>query len=147
MTNTTSPDFSALVKLVQSSIYHARINGDTIVSTLHVNVPITGGASHALKLQRDVIAETEQSAKNEKYWSVEILTRELKYILDSATTYGEPVYQQDDDGRMINIGKLMVVLDRSRLVTPSIAIKENYTILDCVREKEESNEETDRITG
>lgn len=129
--------FTDLVKLLNRCVYHSHLKSRKLVSTLHVNMPILGRLNHLHKMERVVICDIGQAAENEMTGAIEVLARELKYLVEHGTRYGEPVYAVDDDtGEENCIGESVCLIDRSRLVLPVLTSDSmvRHAYLDCTKD-------------
>lgn len=127
-------DLRDIVELVERCAYHSQLTESKVISGIAVQVPIWGNRETIIKIEREVIAEEHQS--NEFAGATEVLSSELKYILESATEVSEPVYGKDDlTGLEQSIGRSVHLLDRSRMGWPVIEEKEGTPFLNCVKEE------------
>jgi len=131
-------NFTQLVHLLNQSIYHSHLKSEKLISTLYVNLPTWGGLSYMHRMQHEIFTPIGEPSENEMTGAVEVLARELKYILEHGTQFGEPIFATDDEtGEQNCIGKSMQLLDRSRLelpllVTSDSSIENRY--LDCIKD-------------
>lgn len=125
------PEYPTLNEMVQELIIHSVLRNGELNSIVFVNLPVRGG-DHILKLTRPVLCDLARDRSAEEAVAPEILAREVKYILDFATTASEPVYQEDEDGTKTCIGQSAIFIDRMRLAYPTIQEKDGVKYLDCV---------------
>lgn len=132
--------FTELVHLLNHSVHHSHLASGKLISTLYVNLPTLGGISHMHRMHREVIVPIGAPAENEMTGAIEVLSRELKYLLEHATQFGEPVFATDDEtGEQNCIGNLMYLLDRSRLEPPVLVSDQPSNIyLNCIKDNPSS---------
>ena len=124
------PEHQTLSEMVKNHVSHSVLKNGELNSIVFVNLPVRGG-EHVIKLTRSVICDMAWDRSAEEEVAPEILVRELKYILDSANTASEPVYQEDEDGTMTCIGQASIFIDRMRLAYPTVREKDGVKYLDC----------------
>lgn len=125
------PEYPTLSEMVKDLVIHSVLRNGELNSIVFVNLPVRGG-EHILKLTRPVICDLARDRQAEEEVSPEILSREIKYILDCGTTASEPVFQENEDGTYTCIGQSAIFLDRMRLAYPTIQEKDGVKYLDCV---------------
>lgn len=124
--------FQELLNLVDHAVSHSELKNGTLVSVVHVRIPIPGGMSHLFPLERRMVVEVNRV--NEESTASAILTRTLEYILEHAETVGEPVFQENEDGEVAQVGNTQIFIDRKRIRFPIVKEENNHLFLDCVTE-------------
>jgi hypothetical protein len=130
-------NYTDLVKLLERCVFHSHLKSGKLVSTLHVNMPIWGKRNHVHRMERTVVCDIGQSAENEMTGAIEVLARELKYLIEHGTEYDEPVYGRDDEtGEEQHIGRSVCLIDRSRLTLPILTTDSviGHPYLDCAKD-------------
>lgn len=127
--------FGELIQLVEKCTYHSRVIPGELVSTLHIKIPVLGFGTRLSKLERRICVETERDANNESLGAIEVLARELRYLIETSALHGEPVFGEDESGAQIQLGQNMIVVDRNRLSLPQIKEESaGFTYLNCAAE-------------
>lgn len=125
------PEYPTLNEMIRNLVIHSVLKNGELNSVVFVNLPVRGG-EHVIKLTRSVICDLARDRRAEEEVSPDILTREIKYILDSATTASEPVFQENEDGTFTCIGQSSIFVDRIRIAYPVVQEKDGVKYLDCV---------------
>ena len=128
--------FNELLRLVQSCIFHSQLKDGTVVSGVHVNLPVNGGMEHLVNVERRMICETARDARNEEEASVKILANQIAYILEHGMEFEKPVFQENENADQVQIGKAIILLDRARLSFASEVETKTEKYLDLVVKNE-----------
>jgi hypothetical protein len=126
-----SKRFQELLRLVERCIYHSELKGGYVVSGVHVNLPVNGRMEHMINLERRMVCETARDARMEEEASSKILAHQLAYLIEHEDTFENPVFQENEDSRPIQIGRAMILIDRSRIVFPQMIETKTNVYLDC----------------
>jgi hypothetical protein len=106
---------SSIQELVRNSIFHTELRDGTVVSYIHVLLPLIGGDTHSLTISRRIVAGPGRDAQTEQAGAADVLARELGFIVESAVSYAEPVFQGP-----VQVGQSVILIDRSRLKEPRL---------------------------
>ena len=123
--------FDELVRLIERSIYHSELKEGYVISGIHLNVPVNGNMTHMINLDRRLICESVRDARMEEDSSARILAHQLAYIIEHEDRLEKPVYQESEDGRQVEIGQAIILLDRKRLSFPIFVETTTEVYLDC----------------
>lgn len=128
----TLEKFAELAQMMERCVSHSQLKNGHLVSIVHVNMPALGGLHHMLQLERRVVAEV--NASNEETAASWLLARQLEYLLEFGNSVTQPIYQQSEDGDMIQVGKSEIYLDRTRLKFPTLQkyFEDGQLYADCV---------------
>lgn len=121
----------AIVDIIGESISHSHLSTGELISVIFVNIPAIHG-EYPLKVSRSVVCEAARDRSSEEVAAIEILAREVKYLLTHAETASEPIFQENEDGTKTCIGQAVIPMDRSRLASPVIQEKDGVKFIDCV---------------
>lgn len=123
--------FDDLVRLVERSIFHSELKNGYVISGVHVNLPVNGQMDHMVSLERRIIAETARDARMEEQASVTILAHQLAFIIEHESSFEKPMFQDNEDGHPVPIGKAVILLDRHRINFPEFTETKTEVYLDC----------------
>lgn len=123
--------FDELLKLVERGIFHSELKDGYVVSGVHINVPVNGGMTHLMNLERRMICELARDARMEEEASAKILTHQLAYIVEHEDHLEKPVFQENEGGEPIQIGRSIILIDRGRISFPKMVETETEVYLDC----------------
>ena len=121
----------SLLKMVTKTVSHSVLKSGELISMVFVNFPVPGG-EHIVKVSRSIYCDFSRDRTSEELAAPDILTREIRYALQHGSDVGEFVFQEDEDGSRICIGKAMIFLDRTRMAFPIIKESDGVKYLDCV---------------
>lgn len=128
-------EFWHLVKLVDRALSHTYVTAKrTLYSTAFVRIPVIGSDSRVIKLERKLFIDDVRAIHTEEEAAAKCLTKELKYLLDCASTFSEPVYAMDEDGELRAVGANEILLDRKRLTAPKLKGEPGGVVIECCNE-------------
>ncbi len=124
-----------LARLMEWCVFHSELKGGYIVSGVPVLLPVQGQMEHMICLERRIICETARDARMEEESAIRILSNTLSYLIDGASTFEKPVYQEGENGIPTPIGVSVIFIDRGRIAFPKLVVTETEIYLDCTGEK------------
>jgi len=128
-------DLEQVVKLVDKAVSHSYLNNKTFISTVFLKVPIVGwDAPHLLRIERRIYIDDARHLRNEEEGVAHVLAKEVKYIVDSADQYEQPVHMMDDDGSLRVVGMNVIRIDRRQIRYPKLLMdtsRGECVVLDC----------------
>ena len=122
--------FAELSRLVERSIFHSELKDGYVISGVHINLPVNGGMEHKVSLERRLIAQTARDARMEEDASVKILANQLAYIIEHEMQFEKPVFQENEEGYPIQIGRAVILIDRNRISFPKFTETKEEVYLD-----------------
>lgn len=131
--------FDELTRLVERSIFHSELKDGYVVSGIHVNLPVNGNMTHLMNVERRVIAQTARDARMEEEASIRILSHQLAWVIEHAMELEKPVFQENEDGEQLQIGRSIILLDRNRIEFPQFVETKTEVYLNCVKEQNAQN--------
>jgi hypothetical protein len=137
-----SKDFQELLLLVERCIYHTECKtgqGEEskigyVISGVHVNLPVNGNMDHLINLERRMVCESARDARMEEEASAKILAHQLAYLIEHEDTFENPVFQENEFGRPVQIGRAVIMLDRQRIKFPTMCETTTNVYLNCCKE-------------
>ncbi len=128
---------------IGKAVYHSYLRNPlesilTLNSITYFRLPIEGGdGAFMLGLNKDSFCPTEAFNRKLEVEAELFFASELRYIVEEATKYENPIFQEDiDTNDKYEVMRQFMRIDRSRICLPVVREKDGVRYLDLIKGEE-----------